>query len=81
MTVEGDLDGLGRGNIEKVDQRMAQQDAESSTSEDEAACFEDDTESFMQRKREFLLPNLPPGERGKHQRSHTRFASVVDERD
>lgn len=35
----------------------------SSTSEDEAACFEDDTDSFMLRKREFLFSGIPPGKR------------------
>ena len=46
---------------------MAQQEDEESSSAseaDEVACFEDDTESFMQRKREFLFTGLPPGEMG-----------------
>lgn len=40
----------------------AQQDDDDS--EDEVACFEEDTESFMQRKREFMFSGLPPGKRG-----------------
>ena len=45
---------------------MAQNDDESSssTSEDEVAYFEGDTESFMQRKRDFMFSGLPPGNRG-----------------
>lgn len=52
---------------------MAQNDDElsSSTSEDEVAYFEGDTESFMQRKRDFMFSGLPPGNRGYHQQAHT----------
>eukprot|EP00903_Cladosiphon_okamuranus_P015494 g14305.t1 len=38
-----------------------QQDDElSASSEDELACFEDDTNSFMQRKRDFVFSGIPP---------------------
>lgn len=52
-------------------------DEGSSTSEDEVACFEDDTESFMQRKRELRFSGLPPGERGQQQLADPRFVCVV----
>lgn len=54
------MDRLGGEGSSRVLEMMTNPDEESSVSEeDEVACFEDDTESFMQRMREFVFSDLP----------------------